>query len=167
MPPPPQDPFVEALIALLPNLRRFALSLARRADLADDLVQITAERALAARDRHDPATRLDAWLFRILRNAFIDMTRRDRVRGVTVDVDDAPESAVLDGRTVTEATLMLGSAQAAIDALPEAQRQVMILVCLEDLSYAEAAAVLGIPVGTVMSRLSRARLAVARKLGIA
>jgi RNA polymerase sigma-70 factor (ECF subfamily) len=166
MPPQPSDAFVEALVALLPNLRRFALSLTRRADLADDLVQITAERALASRDRHDPATRMDAWLFRILRNAFIDMTRRDRVRGVTVDVYETPEAAVVDGRALAEAVLMLSSVEAALDELNDEQRQVLTLVCMDELTYAEAAAVLEVPVGTVMSRLSRARLALARKLGI-
>lgn len=160
------DPFSENLIALLPNLRRFALSLTRRPDLADDLVQITAERAFAARGRYDPSVRLDAWLFRILRNAFIDMTRRDKVRGVSVDVYDTPEAATVDGASVTETALMLGSAQDAIARLPDEQRQVMVLICVEEMSYAEAAEVLGIPQGTVMSRLSRARLAVAQMLGI-
>ena len=72
-----QDSFVEDVVALLPNLKRFALSLCRRPDVADDLVQITAERAFRARHQFDPATRLEAWLFRILRNAWIDMLRRD------------------------------------------------------------------------------------------
>ncbi|MDB6452598.1 RNA polymerase sigma factor [Falsirhodobacter sp. 20TX0035] len=160
------DPFTETLIAFLPNLRRFALSLTQRADAADDLVQITAERALAGRHGYDPAIRMEAWLFRILRNAFIDQTRRDRVRGHSVDIHDMPEAAVIDGAAVTETALMLGAAQSALDRLPDDQRQVMLLVCVEELSYAEAAAILGIPVGTVMSRLSRARLAVAKTLGI-
>jgi RNA polymerase sigma-70 factor (ECF subfamily) len=68
------DSFADDLIAILPNLRRHALSLARAGDVADDLVQITVERALMARDRYDPTARLDAWTFRILRNAWIDMT---------------------------------------------------------------------------------------------
>jgi len=160
------DAFTDDLIALLPNLRRFAMSLCRQADVADDLVQITVERALNARDKHDPATRLDAWLFRILRNAFIDMTRRPRPRGVTVDIHDPPEAITVDGEKHTETVLMLASAEAAIDALPEDQRAVMVLICMEEMSYAEAAEVLGVPTGTVMSRLSRARLAVARSLGI-
>lgn len=160
------DTFARDLVALLPNLRRFALSLCRSADQADDLVQITVERALKARDRFDPATRLDAWTFRILRNAWIDQTRRSGVRGEIVDIDDAPDVASVDGRTVTEARLMLGSVEAAMATLPIEQRAVMMLVCVEEMSYAEAAEVLGIPAGTVMSRLSRARLAIARSLGI-
>ena len=75
-----QDRFVEDVVAVLPNLKRFALSLCRKPDVAEDLVQITAERALRARDRFDPSTRLEAWLFRILRNAWIDMVRRDATR---------------------------------------------------------------------------------------
>lgn len=160
------DTFADDLIALLPNLRRYALSLCRNGDTADDLVQSTVERALAARDRHDPATRLDAWLFRILRNAFIDMTRRTKTRGINVDIADMPEASIVDGPAVTEARLMLSAAEAAIEALPVDQREVMLLICIEEMTYAEAASVLGIPVGTVMSRLARARIAVANRLGI-
>ncbi|MFP1643252.1 RNA polymerase sigma factor [Pontitalea aquivivens] len=160
------DSFETELIALLPNLRRFALSLCRRGDLADDLVQITVEKALAARDRRGPDLRLDAWTFRILRNAWIDMTRRNRTRGTEVDVADTPESATVDGADVTESRLMLGATEAAMAELPAGQREVLLLVAYEDLSYAEAAEVLGVPKGTVMSRLARARAALAEKLGI-
>ncbi|MGL5010995.1 MAG: sigma-70 family RNA polymerase sigma factor, partial [Paracoccaceae bacterium] len=117
------DSFSNDLIALLPNLRRFALSLCRRADLADDLVQITAERAFAARDRFDPATRLDAWLFRILRNAWIDHARRLNTQGVTIDIADAPDAAVVDGVHHTETVLMLRKTEAAMAQLPEDQRE--------------------------------------------
>lgn len=170
MPPAPEDAFLESLIAMLPNLRRFALSLTRRGDLADDLVQITAERALASRDRIDPDTPLAAWLFRVLRNAFIDMKRRDQVRGSAVDVHDMadalPDGMTIDGRDVAETRLMLRAAQDAMADLPEDQQTVMILICQEELSYAEAATILDLPIGTVMSRLSRARAAVANKMGI-
>lgn len=161
-----RDRFSEDLIALLPNLRRFALSLCRRSDLADDLVQLTAERAFAARERFDPATRLDAWLFRILRNAWIDQARRNTTQGVTVDIADAPEAAVFDGVRQTEAVLMLRRTEAAMAELPEEQREVMMLVCVDELSYREAAEVIGVPIGTVMSRLARARIALSQKLGI-
>ena len=158
--------FSDDLIALLPNLRRFALSLCRRGDIADDLVQMTAERALAAQTRFDPSTRLEAWLFRILRNAWIDHTRRARTQGTTVDIADMPEASVTDGVRVTEAVLMLGRTEEAMAELPEGQREVMLLVCVEELSYREAAEVIGVPIGTVMSRLARARLALAERLGI-
>ncbi len=160
------DSFDDNLIALLPNLRRFALSLCRRPDLADDLVQLTAERAFAARDRFDPSTRLDAWLFRILRNAWIDHTRRTRTQGTTVDIDDAPDAGLVDGTKTIEDKLMLRTVETAIANLPTDQRAVMLLICVEDLSYKEAAGILEIPIGTVMSRLARARLALSTTLGI-
>ena len=158
--------FEADLLARLPVLRRFALSLCRNPDTADDLVQITVEKAILGRAGFDPATRLDAWLFRILRNAWIDMTRRHRTRGTEIDVGDIPELATVDGRRLTEARLMLDAAARALESLPVEQREVLILVCYEELSYAEAAQVLGIPVGTVMSRLSRGRIALAEKLGM-
>ncbi|NJN37108.1 MAG: RNA polymerase sigma factor [Nitrospiraceae bacterium] len=160
------DSFNEDLIALLPNLRRFALSLCRRGDLADDLVQITAERAFAAKDRFDRSTRLDAWLLRILRNAWIDHARRTTTRGTQVELDDAPEAGIVDGVRDMEAVLMLRKTEAAMAELPEDQREVMMLVCVDELTYKEAAEVIGVPIGTVMSRLARARLALSAKLGI-
>jgi RNA polymerase sigma-70 factor (ECF subfamily) len=160
------DHFERDLIAALPGLRRFALSLCRRADVADDLVQTAVERAVASRDRYDPQTRLEPWLFRILRNAWIDMTRRQSTRGSEIDVVDAPEAAIVDGERVTEAVLMLRKTEEALATLPEDQREVLVLVCFEELSYAEAAEVLGIPKGTVMSRLARGRAALAEKMGI-
>jgi RNA polymerase sigma-70 factor (ECF subfamily) len=158
--------FGEALIALLPNLRRYALSLARRPDVADDLVQITVERAIAGHAGFDRQARLEPWLFRIMRNAFIDMTRRTRSAGVHVDVFEMPEALPTDPGPATEARLMLQSVEAAMTNLPAEQAEVLHLVCGEEMTYAETAAVLGIPTGTVMSRLSRARLALAEKLGI-
>jgi len=161
-----QDSFVEDVVALLPNLKRFALSLCRRPDVADELVQITAERAFRARHQFDPATKLEAWLFRILRNAWIDMLRRDRTRGETVDIHDSPQADPVDSAAQTDDRLMLQSVQAAMATLPEDQRAVLHLVCVEGLSYAETAQTLGIPQGTVMSRLSRARRALGGKVGI-
>jgi RNA polymerase sigma-70 factor (ECF subfamily) len=160
------DRFEDDLIASLPKLRRFALSLCRRGDIADDLVQMTVERAVASRNRYDSNSNLDPWLFRILRNAWIDMCRRRVTRGTEIDVADAPQAAVVDGIRVTEAVLMLQKTELALDTLVEEQREVILLVCFEELSYAEAAAVLGIPKGTVMSRLARGRAALAEKLGI-
>ena len=161
------DPaFGEALIRLLPNLRRYALSLSRRADLADDLVQTTVERAIRASGSYDPAARLEPWLFRITRNAFIDLTRRYRTEGVQVDVFDFPEALPDDNDRVIEARLMLRATRDAMKTLPPEQAEILHLICIEDLSYAEAAEVLDIPKGTVMSRLSRARLALSERLGI-
>lgn len=160
------DDFTESLVAALPPLRRFALSLTRQPDMADDLVQITVERALKARDHYDPASPLQAWLFRILRNAFIDMARRRKTRGAESDIHDMPEAASVDGRHETEARLMLSQTLDAMQGLSDDHRALLALVCMEEMSYAEAAETLGIPVGTVMSRLARARRALAQKLGI-
>lgn len=160
------DRFSDDLIAFLPNLRRFALSLCRRGDLADDLVQITAERALAARDRFDPLTRIEPWLLRILRNAWIDHSRRTKSQGQSVELEDAPDLLAVDGVRQTEAILMLRRTEQVMATLPDDQREVMMLICVDELSYREAADVIGVPIGTVMSRLARARLALAKKLGI-
>ncbi|MBN7784230.1 RNA polymerase sigma factor [Ponticoccus sp. (in: a-proteobacteria)] len=158
--------FEHDIIAQLVPLRRFALSLCRSPDLADDLVQTTVERAIAARDRYDCTQRLEPWLFRILRNAWLDVMRRRRTRGTEVDVIDSPDVVAVDGRQITDARLMLNATEKALDELPDEQREVILLVCYEELSYAEAASVLDIPRGTVMSRLARGRMALAKKLGI-
>lgn len=160
------DPFERDLLTALPALRRYALSLARRGDVADDLVQTCVERALASRDSFDPSGKLDPWLFRILRNLWLDMTRRTATRGIELDVTETPEAAIHDGPRETEALLMLRKTEAAMATLPDDQREVMHLVCFEELSYAETAETLGIPKGTVMSRLARARIALAENLGI-
>lgn len=158
--------FGEALIALLPNLRRYALSLTRRPDQADDLVQQTVERAISGSASYDRAQRLEPWLFRIMRNGFIDQTRRVRSAGTQLDVHDMPEALPIDPGPSLEARLMLRNVQAAMAEMPAEQREILHLVCVEDMSYAETARVLDIPQGTVMSRLSRARLALSEKLGI-
>lgn len=160
------DTFSDDLIASLPVLRRFALSLCKRGDLADDLVQITAERAFKSRESYDPATRLDAWLFRILRNTWIDMTRRQKTQGSQIDVVDNPELISVDGRDVVESKISLNETEEALTNLPDDQRAVLLLVCVEGLSYAEAADTLDVPKGTVMSRLARGRVALAKQLGI-
>lgn len=161
----PSD-FAHDLVALLPRLRRFARALAGSPDRADDLVQSACERALRARDTFQPGTRLDAWMFRILRNVWIDTVRRAGARGGEhAALDTVAEQAGWDGRDVTETRLMLAAAREAIAALPPESREVVVLVCVEELSYREAAEVLEVPVGTVMSRLSRARVKLARALG--
>ena len=158
--------FGEAMIALLPNLRRYALSLTRRGDQADDLVQQTVERAIANAASFDRAQRLEPWLFRIMRNAFIDQTRRQRRDGAKIDIHEIPEALPTDPGPGLEARLMLQSVEAAMADLPPDQREILHLVCVEEMSYAETARILDIPMGTVMSRLSRARLALSERLGI-
>jgi RNA polymerase sigma-70 factor (ECF subfamily) len=159
--------FAHDLVALLPRLRRFARALAGAPDRADDLVQSACERALRARDTFQPGTRFDAWMFRILRNVWIDAGRRAGARGGEhAALDEVAEQAGWDGREVVETRLMLARTRDAIAALPPESREVVVLVCVEELSYREAAEVLDIPVGTVMSRLSRARVKLAKTLGL-
>ena len=151
------------MITLLPRLRAFARSLTGAADQADDLVQITVEKALRNLESYAPGTRMDSWLFRIMRNAFIDMIR---ARRDTQPLDDAGADTLMgeDGRTTTESRLHLAEVQRAMAGLPEEQRMVLMLVCVEGMRYREVAQALDIPEGTVMSRLSRARLSLARLL---
>lgn len=160
------DEFTQELLALLPNLRRFALSLCRSADTADDLVQLTCQKALANHQAFQRGTRMDAWLFRILRNSWIDMARRRKSEGQTVDIDAVYDLPARSGPETVENRLLLDRTVKTIDGLPEEQREVLLLVCVEELSYREAAAVLDIPIGTVMSRLARARKQIAAQLGI-
>lgn len=151
------------IIDLLPRLRRFARSLTGAQDTADDLVQTGVEKALRRLDSFAPGTRLDHWLFRILRNAWIDTIRARRETG-PLDAETSESIPGEDGRRTTEARLALAEVRRAMDALPEDQRVILTLVCIEGLRYREAAEVLDIPEGTVMSRLSRARLALMARL---
>ena len=151
--------FRHRMVALLPRLRAFAHALARTPDVADDLVQATCEKALRAADSWTPGTRLDSWMFRIMQNQWIDMKRRDRPH---VAIDQAETGLQLpgdDGERIMEARLTLASVRGFIDTLPEEQRAVLALVCVEDMSYRETAEILEVPMGTVMSRLARARSA--------
>ena len=147
------------LVAMLPRLRRFALMLCRSPSLADDLVQGACERALANAGSWTPGTRFDAWMFRILRNHWIDHLRRLRTEGMSADIDSQEQSLRDEGAGEGPiiSRLTLAEVQRAITNLPEEQREVLMLVCVEDLAYREAAEVLGVPIGTVMSRLARAR----------
>ncbi|MDM7969210.1 MAG: RNA polymerase sigma factor [Paracoccaceae bacterium] len=152
------------MIRLLPRLRAFGRSLTGVQDQADDLVQQTVEKALRHIDSYAPGTRLDSWMFRIMRNTWID---GHRARRPTVTLDDVETVTPLvgeDGRDVTENRIYLAQVRRAMQALPEEQRTVLILVCVEGLRYREVAEALGIPEGTVMSRLSRGRLALAEAL---
>ena len=150
-------PIGRELVALLPRLRRFALVLCRSQPLADDLVQGACERALANANSWTPGTRFDAWMFRILRNYWIDHLRRMKTEGIMEDVELQTQLIGDPGEEPILSRLVLAEVQQAIDSLPQEQKEVLALVCGEDLTYREAAEVLNIPVGTVMSRLARAR----------
>lgn len=157
--PPDQDLRAD-IVGLLPRLRRFCHALARGADAGDDLCQATVERALARSGQFQPGTRMDSWMYRIAQNLMIDDHRRRRTRGVEIDVDEQFDLRGEDGVAVVERRSDLARARAALAALPEDQRVVMALVVIDGQSYRDAAAVLGVPIGTVMSRIARARAAI-------
>ena len=149
--------FRSELTAQVPPLRRFARALAGDAALADDLVQDCVERALRKQHLFDETRSLRTWLFTILRNLFISELRRNGRTSAVKSVDDL--QACEDGvRPEQESSLALSDIVMALDRLPSVHREVLLLVALEDMSYREIAEVTGVPVGTVMSRLSRARL---------
>jgi RNA polymerase sigma-70 factor, ECF subfamily len=156
----------DLLIGFLPNMRRFGYSLARSQDKADDLVQAACERALLNAGSFEAGTRFDAWIFRIMRNLWIDQTRRARTAGPQDDIEDRHDLVGSDGEREAVARLTLNSVGEAIMALPDDQRELLLLVCVEELSYKEAAETLDIPIGTVMSRLARARKKLAESGGI-
>ena len=149
---------------MLPRLRRFAYSLTGDLDRADDLVQETCVRALTAKGQWQAGTRLDSWMYRIAQNSWFDQTRARKVRGETVDIDAAAEIAGIDGRDVIEHRQTLSAVSSKLAELPRDQQLLVGLVCLDGLSYKEAAAALDLPIGTVMSRLARARAALAQAL---
>lgn len=160
------ETFARDLVALLPRLRRFAASLTGNAEEANDLVQAACERALKAQEQWQEGTRLDAWVFRIIRNLWIDQIRKRKAEGPTTDIEAAFEVSGDDGRRVTDARLAIGAVEAELARMPAEQREVILLVCYEQLSYREAADRLGIPIGTVMSRLARGRQALVTALGL-
>ena len=145
------------IIELLPRLRRFAYSLTGEKERADDVVQETCLRALSRLDQWEPGTRLDSWMYRIAQNIWFDRARAVKVRGEVVDIDTAEDIAGDDGRNITESRLALTDLMGAISRLPDDQKVIVSLVCVDGMSYREAAETLKIPMGTVMSRLARAR----------
>ncbi|AEA60816.1 RNA polymerase sigma factor [Burkholderia gladioli] len=148
----------DELIDHVPRLRRYARALIHNRELADDLVQDTLERALRHTEQFQAGTDLRAWLFTIMHNVFANQARRPGARAEHVSMDDEalPEAALAVSSGATR-SLEVRDLDYALQRLPLDQRQVVLLVGLEELSYAEVALALGIPVGTVMSRLSRGR----------
>jgi RNA polymerase sigma-70 factor (ECF subfamily) len=152
---------------VLPSLRRFARALARHKPDADDLVQMTCERALERAGQWQEETRLESWLFRIMQTIWLDEVRARKVRD---RYQDSEQSKLSDGSELmtpgtSEAKLMLQRVENEIFKLPESERILLILICVEGYSHREAAEVVRIPIGTVMSRLARARLNLADRLG--
>jgi RNA polymerase sigma-70 factor (ECF subfamily) len=151
------------LVELLPRARRFAWVLTRSHADAEDVVQASIERALRGADGWTPGTRLDSWLFKIMQNVWRDELRAHRRRAEPLEA--AAHLSGSDGRETTMRHLETLEAAAALAELPEDQRAVIALVVIEGLSYQGTADVLEIPVGTVMSRLARARARLAATLG--
>jgi RNA polymerase sigma-70 factor (ECF subfamily) len=147
--------FTELLEAEIPKLRRYARALTRDAARADDLVQNSLVRAIAKQHLWQPGTDLRAWLFTILHHQNVNDVRSASRRGDGVQVEKvAPTLAAVSDPT---AALQIRDLERAMAALPEGQRQVILLVGLEGMRYDEVATILRIPVGTVRSRLSRGR----------
>ena len=160
--PTATDAFREELAALLPRLRRFGRVITRNVADADDLVQVAVEKALTHAGQWRPGSRMDSWMFGIMKNAWIDEVRARRRR----ERVHAPEEA---GATVGDASAAARdialSVEAAMAQLPEEQRMAIALVLVEGLSYKDAAAALEIPIGTLTSRLARGRETLQALLG--
>jgi len=148
------DAFEASLVMLRPALRNYARSLSRDADTADDLVQDTMLRAWRARIDFVADTNLKAWTFTILRNRFLSMRRRDRFNG---DYDEVAAERIMATDGSQEAVIELAEVTDAMEDLPAEQREALRLVSIVGLSNDEAAARVGVPAGTLKSRVSRAR----------
>ncbi len=142
------------LVELIPHLRRYARFLMRDTLQADDLVQDCLVRALAAEEKYDPSRSLKSWTFTVMHNLFIDKKRKTQRVGVEVELGDDLD---VGEQPAQESSAQLRDVARAIDRLNAEQREVLLLVALEGLSYREVAVILQIPVGTVTSRLYRAR----------
>ena len=153
-----QDDLRRDIAALVPRLRRFARALAGNVDMGDDIVQTACVKALSSLDRFTPGTRLDSWMFRIVQNSYLDTVRSGWRRSTVSDPDLlARQSDCGLGARHAEDRLTLDRLRKAVAELPEDQRAVLALVAIDGLSYKDAAGALGVPIGTVMSRLARAR----------
>jgi RNA polymerase sigma-70 factor, ECF subfamily len=148
------------LVAFLPRLRRFCNGLTGNADLGDDLLQATFERALSQIDHWQAGTNLESWVFKLARNLNIDRVRAQKVRGIVIEVEEAYTLAGEDELARLEFRSELDAVRRALETLPVELREVIATVVLEEQTYREAAELLDIPIGTVMSRMSRARQAI-------
>lgn len=146
----------QLILAEIPRLRRFARGLARDPVLADDLVQDCLERALKRVHLWQSGTNMRAWLFTILRNLYLNQIRKQARRGMEMPYDEILDTAGAMGPS-QEQSLAVRDMKQALAQLPTEQRETLLLVGLEGMSYKETAEIQGVPVGTVMSRLSRGR----------
>jgi RNA polymerase sigma factor (sigma-70 family) len=151
--------FEDGLQATLPRLRRFAHGLTANHADADDLTQITIERALRACDRWQEGTSLDAWLFRIMRNGWIDAIRSRKRAALVLAPEEEGERVGHDPTAQMDARIDLARIMQAMEQLPPEQREIVALVLIEGFGYRETAELLDLPIGTVSSRLVRGRKA--------
>jgi len=147
----------------IPRLRRYARALTRGADRADDLVQDTLVRALTKGHLWQPGTDIRAWLFTIMHNQYVNMVRREMRDSATVDIEQL--SSTLVATTDPTVGRQLVELDRALARLPDEQREVILLVGLEGMAYESAAQILGVPIGTVRSRLSRGRDSLRQLMG--
>lgn len=153
-----KDDVRERIVAFLPRLRRFCRGLAGGdPDRGDDLLQAAVERALARIEMWQPGTSLENWILKLTSNLHIDQLRSQRTRGIAVDVEEMLELPGDDELERMEFCSELEAVQAGLAVMPEELRRVMTTVVLDGQSYKDAAVLLDVPIGTVMSRLSRAR----------
>jgi RNA polymerase sigma-70 factor (ECF subfamily) len=153
------------MVSLLPRLRRFAYGLTGSLDDGDDLTQAACEKALRSLEQFTPGTRLDSWMYRIAQNLWIDRRRSQQAqREQSVEPADLEGLATADAAQEMDRRLDLVDVRREVALLPEDQRAVLLLVSVEGCGYRQAAEILEIPIGTVMSRLARARLALGRAL---
>ncbi len=161
----PTPTFETELAALLPRLRRFAHGLSRNPADADDLTQLTVERALRSHRQWQAGTRLDSWAYKIMRNLWIDTVRARGRRERFEAPSEAATSIGEDPRDKVDAAIDLKRAMAAMMRLPGEQREVVALILVEGFGYREVAEMLDLPIGTVSSRLVRGRIALLEMLG--
>lgn len=148
-----------AMTALQPRLRRFAYGLTGSLDEADDLVQAAYERAISRIAQWQVGTRLDSWMYRIVQSIHLNRQQANRVRGAHLQPVDPDTLTARDEARALEASMTLAKVRNFIGRLPEEQRAALLLVAVEGLSYRDAAEVLDLPVGTLTSRVARARVA--------
>ena len=154
---PREEALRQELVSLLPRFRRFARSLARDPDSADDIVQAACQRALERLDQVREGTRLDSWIYRIIYTRWIDKLRRGKTRTANLQImTNEDDSTTADGRYGTDLTAALDMKK-ALASLPAEHHAAITLVSVEGYSYKEAASVLDVPVGTVASRVARGR----------
>lgn len=159
-----QELLFDEMVAFLPQLRRFAYGLSGSLDSADELVQRTYERAFEKHQQWRRDTRLDSWLFRIMQSIHYNNYKSAKIRGADQDQIDADHLESFEGEKAMECALDLGTVHAKILQLPLDQREALLLVAVESFSYKEAASTLEIPVGTLTSRLARARMTLAKMM---